>query len=275
MSGKKETPLEELIRLLDIEQIEENLFRAHHPADRKHRLFGGQIIAQALVAAARTVAADRPVHSLHAYFLRPGDPSVPALIDVERIRDGRSFTTRRIVVIQKGEAIFNMDASFQVEESGLEHAFPMPDVKPPRDEDIPDALRYRPFISFQLDYKQMLEERPQPPHKSIWLRADGPVPDDPVLHTALLAYESDSALLSTSRLPHRGSYRRDRMQMASLDHAMWFHAPFRADEWLLYSMESPNASAARGYNRGSIFTADGRLVASCMQEGLMRNHGMK
>lgn len=271
MSGNQETRLEELIRLLDIEQIDENLFRARHPAGREHRLFGGQIIAQSLVAAARTVEPDRPIHSLHAYFLRPGDPSVPAIIDVERIRDGRSFATRRVVVIQKGEAIFNMDASFHVRETGLHHAFPMPDLQPPRDDDIPEAILGGPFVSFQLDYKEMLAEKPQPPHKSIWLRANGPVPEDPIIHTALLAYESDSSLLSTSRLPHRGSYRRDKMQMASLDHAMWFHARFRIDEWLLYTMESTSASGARGFNLGSIFTADGRLIASCIQEGLMRN----
>lgn len=267
----QETPLEELIRLLDIEQIEENLFRARHPAGRTHRLFGGQIIAQSLVAAARTVDVDRPVHSLHAYFLRPGDPSVPAVIDVERIRDGHSFTTRRVVVIQKGEAIFNMDASFQVMEDGLHHAFPMPKLLPPRDDEIPDSIRGEPFISFQVDYEKMLSDAPQVPHKDIWLKANGPVPDDPLVHTALLAYESDSSLLGTARLPHRGNFRRDRLQMASLDHAMWFHAPLRVDDWLLYGMESPASGGARGYNRGSIFAADGRLVASCMQEGLMRS----
>lgn len=271
MNCCQETPLEELIRLLDIEQIEENLFRARHPSGRTHRLFGGQIIAQSLAAAVRTVAPGRQVHSMHAFFLRPGDPAIPAVIDVERIRDGGSFTTRRIVVIQKGEAIFNMDASFQVEEAGLHHAFAMPDLKPPREEDIPDAIRHAPFVSFAVDYKKMLAEVPQPPRRSIWLRANGPVPDSPLLHSALLAYESDSALLSTSRLPHRGSYERSRMQMASLDHAMWFHAPIRVDQWLLYHMESPNSSGARGYNRGTIYTADGKLIASCMQEGLMRN----
>lgn len=268
--SRTETPLEELLRLLSLEQIEENLFRGVHPAGRKHRLFGGQIIAQALMAAARTVDIARPVHSLHAYFLRPGDPTTPAIIDVERIRDGKSFTTRRVVVIQNGEAIFNMDVSFQVEEPGLQHAFEMPDLAPPAEDEVPDAIRNRPFIAYQVDYKQYLEERPQPPHKHIWMRANGPVGDDPLMHTALLAYETDSALLSTSRLPHRGSYRREKMQMASLDHAIWFHAPFRADEWLLYTMESTNAASARGYNRGMIFTADGKLVASCIQEGLMR-----
>lgn len=270
MSGSHETPLEELIRLLDIEQIEENLFRAWHPAGRTHRLFGGQIIAQSLVAASRTVESDRRAHSMHAYFLRPGDPSVPAIIDVERIRNGRSFTTRRVVVIQKGEAIFNMDVSFQIQEEGLHHAFPMPDLKPPRDEDIPDVIRGGPFLAFQIDYKKMLAQTPQPPHKAIWLRANGAVPNDPLMHAALLSYESDSNLLGTSRLAHRGTFRRDKMQMASLDHAMWFHTPVRVDDWLLYTMESPTSAGARGYNRGSIFSADGELVASCIQEGLMR-----
>lgn len=265
-----ETPLGELIRLLELEQIEENLFRGFHPAGRKHRLFGGQIIAQSLMAAARTVDRDRPVHSLHAYFLRPGDPRTPAIIDVERIRDGRSFTTRRVVVIQNGEAIFNMDVSFQVREEGLHHAIEMPDLTPPADDEVPDAIKQWPFIAYQVDYAKSLEQKPQPPIKNIWLKANGPVPDDPLMHTALLAYESDSALLSTSRLPHRGNFKREKMQMASLDHAIWFHEPFRVDEWLLYTMESTNASGARGYNRGMIFTADGRLVASCMQEGLMR-----
>ncbi|XOV89653.1 MAG: acyl-CoA thioesterase [Pseudomonadota bacterium] len=265
-----ETPLQELVRLLDIEQIEENLFRGFHPPGRKHRLFGGQIIAQALMAAARTVTTDRPVHSLHAYFLRPGDPGTPAIFDVERIRDGRSFTTRRIVVIQRGEAIFNMDASFQVREEGLQHAFDMPDLRPPTESEIPDAIRGGPFLSFQVDHKRLTSESPQPPLRNIWFRANGPVPDDPLMHRALLAYESDSALLSTARLPHRGSYQRDRMQMASLDHSIWFHEPFDVGDWLLYSMDSPAAANSRGYNRGTIYSADGRLVASCMQEGLMR-----
>ena len=270
MVDTQNSRLAELIQLLDLEQIEENLFRASHPAGRTHRLFGGQIIAQALMAACRTVPDERPVHSLHAYFLRPGDPATPALIDVERIRDGRSFTTRRIVVIQRGEAIFNMDASFQVQEAGLEHAFEMPDLTPPDEDALPEVTRSGPFISFQENFRAMQDERPQTPKKSIWFKANGPVPDDPRLHTALMAYESDSALLGTSRLPHRGGFERRKMQMASLDHAMWFHSPVNVGEWLLYVMESPASAHGRGYNRGMIFSHDGTLVASCIQEGLMR-----
>lgn len=269
------SPLDQLIGLLELEQIEENLFRAFHPPDRTHRLFGGQIVAQALMAGLHTVPADRPVHSLHAYFLRPGDPSVPAVIDVERIRDGRSFTTRRIVVIQKGEAIFNMDASFQVRETGLEHAFEMPPLAPPALDSLPPETRRGPFIAFRVDHERLSSDEPQPPAKSIWFRANGNVEANaaanmPGLHCALLAYESDSALLGTARLPHRGGYERRRMQMASLDHSIWFHADVDVGEWLLYTMESPAAGHGRGFNRGLIFQADGTLVASCMQEGLMR-----
>lgn len=271
MTNENETPLAELVRLLDLEQIEENLFRGYHPAGRKHRLFGGQIVAQALMAALRTVPEDRPVHSLHAYFLRPGDPSTPAVIDVERIRDGRSFTTRRIVVIQRGEAIFNMDASFQVSERGLEHAVEMPDVPPPPpDEQLPAATKRGPFIGYQSDFERTQGDAPLPPRKSVWIKANGEVPAGEGLHAALLAYESDSALLGTSRMPHRGSFERGKLQMASLDHAMWFHEPVTLNDWFLYTMESPASASGRGYNRGMIFSRDGRLVASCIQEGLMR-----
>ncbi len=266
--------LEELVRLLELERIEQNLFRAHHPEGRTGRLYGGQIMAQALKAAACTVEPDRAPHSLHGYFLRPGDPGVPALIDVERIRDGRSFTTRRVVVIQHGQAIFNMDASFQVAEPGFEHQVEMPELVPPPERKIPAALREQPFIAWRHEHKLLKDDAPHPPRQHVWFRASGALADDPVLHTCLLVYESDNALLSTARLPHRGSFRRDRMQAASLDHAMWFHHPplaaWRADRWLLYALDSPSSSAARGYNRGLIFTEDGKLVASTMQEGLMR-----
>ncbi len=262
--------LEELIALLDLERIEDNLFRAYHPAGRKRRLFGGQIMAQALMAAAHTVEAERPPHSLHGYFLRPGDPSIPALIDVERIRDGRSFTTRRVVVIQHGQAIFNMDASFQVVESGLEHQIDMPDLKPPDETKIPKALWESPFVGWSHEHKQLQTGAPQPPRQHVWFKASGPVPIDPILQTCLVVHESDHGLLSTARLPHRGSFDSEKMQMASLDHAMWFHHPFRADEWHLYALDTPSASSARGYNRGSIYSADGKLVVSVMQEGLMR-----
>ena len=264
------SPLEELINLLDLEQIETNLFRGYHPAGRKGRLFGGQIIAQALMAATRTVPDDRPVHSVHAYFLRPGDPKVPALFDVERIRDGASFTTRRIVAIQHGKAIFNMDVSFQIVEAGLSHQMDMADFKPPQEDSIPDSLKQRPFISFREDHKILLEETPQQPFQHIWIKSNGELPVDPVLHAALLSYQSDDALLGTARLPHRGSFERSRMQVASLDHSIWFHKPVKVDQWLLYSLDSPTAAHARGFTRGTVHTAEGELVASCIQEGLIR-----
>lgn len=266
--------LRELITLLELERIDENLFRARHPQGRVDRLYGGQIMAQALMAAVRTVAGDRPAHSLHGYFLRPGDPAVPALIEVERMRDGRSFSTRRVVVIQNGQAIFNMDASFQVLERGLEHQCEMPALSPPPAEKVPAALKTPPFLEWRMEHKALRAERPHPPRQHIWFCSNGAVANDPALHACLLLYESDNALLSTARLPHRGTFRRERMQMASLDHAMWFHHPaltsWRVDDWLLYALDSPSSAAARGYNRGQIFTRTGRLVASTMQEGLMR-----
>jgi acyl-CoA thioesterase II len=266
--------LEELLRLLTLERIELNLFRAYHPAGRTGRLYGGQIMAQAMKAAICTVDAERLPHSLHGYFLRPGDPSVPALIDVERLRDGRSFTTRRVVVSQHGQAIFNMDVSFQRAEPGLTHQLEMPPLRPPPEAKIPRALKEEPFIAWRHEHKALVEDQPQPPRQHIWFRASGALEDDATLHTCLLVYESDNALLSTGRMPHRGSFVRSRLQMASLDHAMWFHQPaltaWRADQWLLYALDSPSTSAARGYNRGLIFTDTGLLVASTMQEGLMR-----
>ena len=266
--------LSELLDLLELERIEKYLFRAQHPKDRKHRLYGGQIMAQALRAAAFTVPAERTVHSLHGYFLRPGDPKLPALIDVEPIRDGRSFTTRRVVVIQRGQAIFTMDASFQVAEQGLTHQVPAPDRQPPTLEMVPEEMRDWTFLGWRHDHKRLRSNEPQPPLQDLWFKANGTVPDDPVLHACLAVYESDNALLGTARLPHRDTMVRERMQMASLDHAMWFHGTpvtdWRVDDWLLYCLDAPSASAARGFNRGMIFTADGRLVASTVQEGLMR-----
>ncbi|MBM4206232.1 MAG: acyl-CoA thioesterase II [Gammaproteobacteria bacterium] len=262
--------LAEVIRLLDLEQIEKNLFRAFHPEGRTHRLYGGQIMAQALVAATRTVPAERVVHSLHGYFLKPGDPRTPAVIEVERLRDGGSFSTRRVRVIQHGTAIFSLDASFQKHEPGLEYALPMPDRKPPAEDKLTPAIRDATFIAWRHDHRQLMAETPQAPAQDLWFRANGILPDDMALHTALLVYESDNALLATSRLPHRGNFVRERMQVASLDHAMWFHRPARVDEWLLYSLDSPNSSGSRGLNRGSIYTAQGDLVASTVQEGLIR-----
>lgn len=276
--------VDDLIVLLDLEAIEVNLFRGTSPDVEAQRVFGGQVAGQALVAAARTVDEDRSVHSLHAYFLRPGDPTVPILYEVDRIRDGRSFTTRRVVAIQHGKAIFNLQASFHIHEEGLQHEDPMPaDVPAP--ESLPDFKqrwqpwaevlgdwydRDRPIDTRTVDWQPLDRARPLPPHQQVWLRADGQLPNDPVLHACILTYASDMTLLDTTLLPHAvGAVEKDVM-MASLDHAMWFHRPFRADEWLLYAQDSPSASGGRGIGRGSIFTRDGHLVVTVVQEGLIR-----
>jgi acyl-CoA thioesterase II len=223
------------------------------------------------------------VHSLHAYFLRPGDPSVPILYEVDRIRDGRSFTTRRVVAIQHGRAIFNLAASFQVPEEGLEHSFEMPDTPPPASlpnfsermapyahllGDLMD--RPRPIDTRVVDWTPPDRANALPPHQRVWLRADGQLPDDQLLSTIVLTYASDMTLLDTALLPHGGSWFSPGLFMASLDHAMWFHAPFRADRWLLYTQDTPAASHGRGLARGLVFTEEGRLVASVMQEGVIR-----
>ena len=273
-----------LVALLDLEPIEVNIFRGTSPDVDAQRVFGGQVAGQALVAAARTVEPDRMVHSLHAYFLRPGDPTVPILYDVDRIRDGRSFTTRRVVAIQHGRAIFNLQASFHVHEEGFDHQEPMPtDVPDPlslptfkeRWKDWADALgewyeRDRPIDSRNVDWSPRDRAHPLPPRQRVWLRADGVLPDDPVLHACIVTYASDMTLLDTTLLPHAvGAIEKD-LIMASLDHAMWFHRPFRADEWLLYDQDSPSASGARGIARGSMFTHDGHLAVTVVQEGLIR-----
>ncbi len=265
------TAFEELVSLLDLEEIDSNLYRGHHPTARKKRLFGGQIIAQALMAAARTVDVEHRPHSLHAYFLKPGDWRVPAVFEVERIRDGRSFSTRRVVVIQHGEAIFNMDASFHCDEPGLEHQLIKEHAYTPPDENkMVDGLKQRAFLSFREDHKSLMKPEPQAPEQRVWLKANGRAEDDDLLHMALLAYQSDEMLLSTARLPHRGSYVSEQLQGASLDHSIWFHHPVTVNDWLLYSLDSPSTSNARGFTRGEIYTPDGLLVASCIQEGLMR-----
>jgi acyl-CoA thioesterase-2 len=282
-----QSAVDDLIHLLDLEPIEVNIFRGTSPKDDRQRVFGGQVAGQALVAAARTLGegdADRHVHSLHAYFLRPGDPTVPILYEVDRIRDGRSFTTRRVVAIQHGQAIFNMSASFQVPEEGLEHAFEMPEAPDPTD--LPDRRERLSFLAGKVP--EELLDRPQaidtriadwspddrahalPPHQLVWLRADGTLPDDPLLQTIVLTYASDMTLLDTALLPHGGMWFNPTLFMASLDHAMWFHRPFRADEWLLYSQDTPTATSGRGLARGLVFTRGGELVASVVQEGLIR-----
>ena len=262
--------LDELLEILDLQQVERNLFRAVHPGNRQRRLYGGQIMAQALMAAARTVEVERPVHSLHGYFLRPGDPKVPAIIKVERLRDGRSFSNRRVVVVQNGEAIFNMDASFQVHEDGFSHQLQMPEMKPPARDKIPDYLYDSAFITWRFEFRRLQSDSPQPPEQFVWFKSHGEIADDPVLHACLLVYESDNTLLGTARLPHRGRFKREDMQVASLDHAMWFHQPVDVSQWLLYAQDSPSTSAGRGFTRGSIYNEAGLLVASTVQEGLIR-----
>lgn len=280
----------DLVDLLDLEPLEVNLFRGRPTNEAGwRRVYGGQVISQALTAAIRTVEADRPAHSLHAYFIRPGDPAAPIVYQVERDRDGKSFTTRRVVAIQHGKAILNMACSFQVDEAGAEHQFDMPDAPDPESlpsdverrravaDRIPEAhranwLRERAVDIRPVEPRDFFRPEKTEPRQLNWFRIDGRVADDRALHQVLLAYASDMTLLDTCVLPHGISWLNPRLQSASLDHAIWFHGEFRADEWLLYVQDSPRASGARGLNRGSIYTRDGRLVASVVQEGLMRIH---
>lgn len=276
--------LDVLLDQLDLEQIETNLFRGYSTAMGPPRVFGGQVIGQALIAAARTVEG-RPCHSLHGYFLRPGDPAVPIVYDVDRIRDGKSFTTRRVVAIQKGEAIFNMSTSFQVDEQGLSHQFEMPDVPAPEDcideaeafkdriaempEGMQNMMRERPIEMRRVEPHNFVNPEKRPPYQHAWLRAASKLPDDPALHQCILAYASDMGILSTCTLPHGKSFMSGLMT-ASLDHAMWFHRAFRADEWILFAQDSPASGGSRGFNRGMMFSQDGTLIASVAQEGLIR-----
>jgi len=282
------TPVQEVLALLDLEKIEENIFRGLSPAGRPQRVFGGQVLGQALVAATRTVDESRPCHSFHGYFLRAGDPRVPILYEVDRSRDGGSFTARRVVAIQHGEQIFTLAASFQKPESGFEHQAPMPEVPPPesledeqqarlRDESLAPAIRDwlarpRPFETRSVISRGFGDRPVRDAADNIWIKVRDPLPDDPALHRALLAFASDMSLLDTSLLPH-GKSIFSNVQVASLDHAMWFHRPFRADQWLLYVQDSPSASGARGFNRGAIYSREGVLVASVAQEGLIRPRG--
>jgi acyl-CoA thioesterase II len=267
--------LESLLKLLDLEVIEVDLFRGPAPDTSLQRVFGGQVAAQALVAAGRTVESPRQVHSLHAYFLRPGDPSRPIVYEVDRTRDGRSFSTRRVAALQHGRPIFTMSASFQIPEEGLEHQVPMPEVPDPETLDRPPGPELERWRAIDLrfagpDTWTVDDPDPVPPGQWVWFRAAEPLPDDPLLHVCVLAYASDLTLLSSTLRRHGVSRRARNLQMASMDHAMWFHRPFRADEWLLYDQFSPSASGARGLASGRIFASDGRLVASVMQEGLIR-----
>jgi len=280
--------LESVVRLLDLEQIERDIFRGESPAgDGRQRVFGGQVAGQALVAAGRTVPDDRQVHSLHAYFIRPGDPAVPLIYIVERVRDGKSFTTRRVSTVQHGKTIFTLSASFHRPEPGLEHADPMPDVPGP-DEVEPTAERLRRLYGVSAErlwraagpieirhVGPLTAEAARDPSLAtsrnvVWLRANGELPDDPLLHVCLMTYASDMTLLDTVLLAHGLSWEDSLVVGASLDHAMWFHRPFRADRWLLYAQDSPTASDARGLARGEVYTQDGQLVVSVVQEGLLR-----
>jgi acyl-CoA thioesterase-2 len=283
-------PLDRLVALLDLEQIELNIFRGTQPDEPLLRVFGGQVAGQALVAAGRTVPEDRPVHSLHAYFLRPGDPSVPIVYEVDRIRDGKGFTTRRVVGIQHGRPIFNLAASFQAPEEGPAHQQQAPVVPAP--EDLPTMQerlldyaeelggwysRPRPIdIRYVGDPPRVLRDRIRAGeaegthHSAVWMRANGKLPDDPLLHVCAVTFASDMTLLDSTLLRHGLAFGKDPLMLASLDHAMWFHRPFRADEWFLYDQSSPATGGGRGLAQGSIYTRDGELVVSVMQEGLIR-----
>jgi acyl-CoA thioesterase-2 len=277
--------LDRVVDLLNLEQIELNIFRGRSPSDGRQRVFGGQVAGQALVAAGRTVPPDRPVHSLHAYFIRPGDPAVPLVYIVDRVRDGKSFTTRRVSAIQHGKTIFTLSASFHHAEPGPVHAVAMPQVPPP--ESVPPTIERleklfgeaaHEFFTNPIDlrvigpltYEAQLDPSLRADRNLVWLRADGELPDDPLLHVCLMTYASDMTLLDTVLLRHGLSWADGHTTGASLDHAMWFHRPFRADRWLLYAQDSPVAAGARGLARGEVFTQDGDLVVSVVQEGLIR-----
>ncbi len=278
----------QLLSLLDLETLEHNLFRGRGPKQGWQRVYGGQVLGQALVAAVRTVDADRRVHSLHGYFILGGDPAHPIVYDVERIRDGGSFTTRTVKAIQHGRPIFIMSVSFHKSEEGFAHQGEMPDVPPPESlpsekellaklvAHLPDNMRSywqreRPIEVRPVDISRYLtRERRTPPTQHVWMRATGVLPDELSLHQCVLAYASDFTLLDTALIAHGKLLFDSDIQLASLDHALWFHRPFRADDWLLYAQDSPSAHSGRGFCRGSIYTRDGILVASVAQEGLMR-----
>ena len=281
------TAVQDLLNILDLEPLEVNLFRGRSPQVGWQRVFGGQVIGQALVAAVRTVDASRPPHSMHAYFLLPGDPKVPIIYDVDRMRDGKSFTTRRVTARQHGQPIFSMLASFHTDEAGLEHQAKMPDVPPPeslpseaemREKNLPmmpdPVRRYyereRPIELRPVEFERYLGKKFPDGRFHVWIKTTGRLPDDPAIHQCVLAYTSDMGLLDTALVPHGRTLFEKEFMAASLDHALWLHRPFRADEWLLYAQETPNLHGSRGFGRGLIFTRDGTLVASVAQEGLVR-----
>lgn len=281
-------PTDMLLALLDLEPLEVNIYRGHNRDLGTGRVFGGQVFAQALVAARRTVEGPREAHSVHGYFILPGDLKAPIVYFVDRLRDGKSFTTRRVTAIQHGEAIFNLSASFHVHEEGRDHQNPMPDVPPPEElapelqliremaDRIPEPLRQVLTQDRPIDFRPVAPIdpfKPVPPRepvRHVWFRVIGRLPHAVHLHQAALAYASDYGLLTTALQPHGLSFRSRTLQLASLDHALWLHRPFRVDDWLLYAMDSPSAAGARGFTRGMIYSRDGRLVASVAQEGLIR-----
>jgi acyl-CoA thioesterase-2 len=280
-------PVRELLDLLDLEPLEVNIYRGQNRDIGTGRVFGGQVLSQALVAARRTVDEPRDAHSLHGYFILPGDLAAPIVYFVDRLRDGSSFSTRQVTAIQHGRAIFSLLASFHITEAGYEHQTPMPDVPPPEKlaneldlirgmaDRIPESLRKVITQDRPIDFRPVSPIDPfhpdkRPPVRYLWLRAIEKLPDDQLTHQAVLAYASDYGLLGTALLPHGVAPRSPALQLATLDHAFWAHRPFRADDWLLYAMDSPAAAGARGFTRGAFYTRDGTLVASVAQEGLMR-----
>ena len=283
----REAHVRELIDLLQLERLEDNLFRGQSRDIGTPFVFGGQVLGQALSAAQQTVDPARAAHSLHAYFLRAGDVQAPIVYNVERTRDGGSFSSRRVVAIQHGRPILDGAISFQIEERGLEHQTAMPAVPMPEKLSplapipaeklaaLPEKVQRWLGRDLPIEFREVqpmdrLAPEKRPPAQYIWFRLAAPIEDTPALHRALLAYASDFNLIGTATLPHGISLATHHMQMASLDHALWFHRPFRMDEWLLYACDSPTAQGARGFARGQVFTRDGRLVASSAQEGLIR-----
>lgn len=279
--------LEDVIELLSLETLEDLLFRGDSHDIGSTRVFGGQIVGQALAAAQKTVAQDQQAHSLHAYFLRPGDVNRPVVYQVECARDGRSYANRRIVALQRGRPILNMAASFHMAEEGQSHQIQAPDVPGPDGladtfelhqsiaDKVPEKMQRllahrRPFEFRPVELPKFMDPKARSPQKHIWMRAWEKLPDDPKLHQSLLAYVSDYELLGTATLPHELDFIQRTVQLASLDHALWFHRPFRVDEWLLYACDSPTSSGGRGFSRGQIFDQQGQLVASVAQEGVMR-----